>query len=84
MACGASRVTDNMLIAAAEVLGSLSPAIKDAREPLLPRVRDVRKVAAHIAFAVACAAIQDGVAPAQTDDQLKQAIDERQWRPSYE
>ena len=84
VACGASRVTDNMLIAAAEVLGSLSPAIKDAREPLLPRVRDVRKVAAHIAFAVACAAIQDGVAPAQTDDQLKQAIDERQWRPSYE
>ena len=82
--CGASRVTDAMLIAAAEVLGSLSPAIKDAREPLLPRVRDVRKVAAHIAFAVACAAIQDGVAPAQTDDQLKQAIEERQWRPSYE
>jgi malate dehydrogenase (oxaloacetate-decarboxylating) len=84
VACGASRVTDTMLIAAAEVLGSLSPAIKDAREPLLPRVRDVRKVAAHIAFAVACAAIQDGVAPAQTDDQLKQAIEERQWRPSYE
>ena len=84
VACGASRVTDTMLIAAAEVLGSLSPAIKDAREPLLPRVRDVRKVAAHIAFAVARASIQDGVAPAQTDDQLKQAIEERQWRPSYE
>jgi len=82
--CGASRVTDAMLIAAAEVLGSLSPAIKDAREPLLPRVRDVRKVAAHIAIAVARAAIKDGVAPAQTDDQLKQAIEERQWRPSYE
>jgi malate dehydrogenase (oxaloacetate-decarboxylating) len=84
MACGASRVTDAMLIAAAEVLGSLSPAIKDAREPLLPRVRDVRKVAAHIAFTVGRAAIKDGVAPVQTDDQLKQAIEERQWCPSYE
>jgi malate dehydrogenase (oxaloacetate-decarboxylating) len=84
MACGASRVTDAMLIAAAEVLGSLSPAIKDAREPLLPRMRDVRKVAAHIAFAVGRAAIKDGVAPVQTDDQLKQAIEERQWCPSYE
>jgi len=84
MACGASRVTDAMLIAAAEVLGSLSPAIKDAREPLLPRMRDVRKLAAQIAFTVGRAAIKDGVAPVQTDDQLKQAIEERQWRPSYE
>jgi len=84
MACGASRVTDAMLIAAAEVLGSLSPAIKDAREPLLPRMRDVRKLAAQIAFTVGRAAIKDGVAPVQTDDQLKQAIEERQWCPSYE
>jgi malate dehydrogenase (oxaloacetate-decarboxylating) len=63
VASGASRVTDNMMLAAARALGANSPALKDSSAPLLPPLRDIRRVAAEIATAVGIQAQKDGVAP---------------------
>ena len=83
VAGGATRVTDNMLVAAAEVLGSLSPAIKDPELPLLPALGEARDVALNIALAVALQAIADGVAPMMTKESLNTAIKSAQWAPHY-
>jgi malate dehydrogenase (oxaloacetate-decarboxylating) len=84
VAGGATRVTDNMLVAAAEVLGSLSPAIKDPELPLLPALREARDVALSIALAVALQAIADGVAPMMNKESLEDAIKSAQWAPHYQ
>lgn len=84
VAGGATRVTDTMLVAAAEVLGSLSPAIKDPGLPLLPALGEAREVALKIALAVALQAIVDGVAPIMTKEALEAAIESAQWAPHYQ
>ena len=84
VAGGATRVTDNMLVAAAEVLGSLSPAIKDPELPLLPALGEARDVALKIALAVALQAISDGVAPMLSKESLEAAMKSTQWAPHYQ
>ena len=79
----ARRVTDAMLIAAAESLGAQSPALNDPMAPLLPELRHARDVAARIALAVAQQAIRDGVAPSATEEELQDAIRRHQWSPEY-
>ena len=83
VASKARRVTDTMLIAAAEALGSLSPAITDSSAPLLPELRHARDVAIEIALAVALQAVKDGVAPSATEEELRDAGMANQWYPDY-
>jgi malate dehydrogenase (oxaloacetate-decarboxylating) len=83
VACKARRVTDTMLIAAAEALGRLSPAITDSSAPLLPELRHAREVAVEIALAVALQAIEDGVAPLASKEELRDAVLTNQWYPDY-
>ena len=80
----ARRVTDAMLIAAAESLGDQSPALHDPLAPLLPELQNGREVAARIALAVALQAIRDGVAPEASEAELRQAIGNAQWTPEYQ
>jgi malic enzyme len=56
VASRARRVTDSMMLAAARTLAANSPALKDASVSLLPRLTDLRRVAAEIAVAVGIAA----------------------------
>jgi malate dehydrogenase (oxaloacetate-decarboxylating) len=83
VACKARRVTDTMLIAAAEALGRLSPAITDSSAPLLPELRHAREVVVEIALAVALQAIEDGVAPLASKEELRDAVLTNQWYPDY-
>jgi malate dehydrogenase (oxaloacetate-decarboxylating) len=83
-ASGATRVTDNMLLASAKALGEKSPARKDRNGALLPPVRDLRTVARHIAAAVGMQAQQDGVAPPMDREELSRRIAAKQWVPAYE
>jgi len=83
LACGATRVTDNMFMAAASALADLSPALKDHRASLLPPVSEIRTVSKAVARAVAVQAQKDGVAPACTLQQLDQHITEKFWTPAY-
>jgi len=83
VASGARRVTDAMMLAAARTLGANSPALKDPSASLLPRLTELRRVAAEIAFAVGIEAQKDGVAPKISEDQLRQRIIQTQWTPAY-
>jgi len=82
-ACKATRVTDAMMIVAAQELGKNSPAIKDPNRSLLPALVDVRKVAAKIAMAVGMQAVKDSMAPKVFEDELRQRVDRLQWKPEY-
>ena len=78
---GASRVTDGMLLAAAQTVASQV----DPTEPgasLLPPVENLRASSATVAVAVARQAQADGVATASHDN-LVQAVQDAMWQPVY-
>jgi malate dehydrogenase (oxaloacetate-decarboxylating) len=78
----AERVTDRMIMAAARMLASLSPARLDASAPLLPPLKDSRAVGLKVGEAVARQAIADGVSqldPAQVPAALAAYV----WEPVY-
>lgn len=79
----ATRVTDSMLVAAAEALGQLSPALNDPEAPLLPLFKEAREVGSKIALAVAVQAVRDGVAPMASEDELEQKVRFHRWTPDY-
>jgi len=83
VASGARRVTNAMMLAAARTLGANSPAIKDSSASLLPRLTDIRRVAAEIAIAVGIEAQKSGLAPKTTEDELRQRVTAVQWIPAY-
>ena len=83
VASGARRVTDSMMLAAARVLAANSPALKDSSASLLPRLTDLRRVAAEIAVAVGTQAQKDGVAAKLGEDELRQRVTAAQWTPNY-
>ena len=72
-----------MMLAAGRALGEKSPALADPSASLLPRVRDLRDIAAYIAIAIGRQAQRDGVAPQTSDAELRQRIAATQWTPAY-
>ena len=82
-AAQATRVTDEMMRAAAASLGDASPALADPSQPLLPAWSDVPDVAVRIAHAVGMQAVADGVAPKRNDDEMAARIAEVRWEPGY-
>ena len=83
VASGARRVTEPMMLAAARTLGANSPALKDPAASLLPRLTEVRRVAAEIAVAVGMEAQKNGVAPKMEEQELRQRVLKTQWVPAY-
>ena len=78
---GATHVTDGMLLAAAEaVAGQVDPS--ELGSSLLPPVQNLRASSAIAAYAVARAAVRDGVATVEHDD-LTQDIQNAMWEPRY-
>lgn len=78
---GASRVTDGMLLAAAEaVAAQVDPTGPGAS--LLPEVANLRASSAMVAAAVVQAAARDGVAPTPPDT-LVQAVQDAMYQPVY-
>jgi malate dehydrogenase (oxaloacetate-decarboxylating) len=77
----ASRVTDGMLLAAAEAIAGLV----DVHQPgagLLPDVPNLRATSATVAVAVAKQAAHDGVAQAELADPI-QAVQDMMWHAAY-
>jgi len=79
----ARRVTDSMIMAAAEALAQLSPARKDKDAPLLPPIADARKVSFRVAAAVGKQAIAEGVASGANAETLEAQIRSYMWEPIY-
>jgi malate dehydrogenase (oxaloacetate-decarboxylating) len=78
VASGASRVTDDMMLAAARALGEVKPS-----DSLLPALGDVRAVARAIATAVGLEAQRAGVAPRTSPEELRDRVAAAQWTPEY-
>jgi malate dehydrogenase (oxaloacetate-decarboxylating) len=83
LVCRARRVTDEMIMAAARALASLSPAREDPNAPLLPPVADSRKVALVVAEAVGREAIRQGVATEAEEASLPERLRAYVWEPVY-
>ncbi len=79
----AQRVTDNMIMAAAKTLASLSPARTDKNDALLPPIGDSPKVGLIVGEAVAHQAVADGVAEPAGSESMKVRIDAYVWKPVY-
>ncbi|MFI0816448.1 NAD-dependent malic enzyme [Streptomyces sp. NPDC021098] len=79
----ATRVTEGMLLAAAEqIAGMIDSSTPGA--PVLPMVDQLRETSAAVAAAVARAAARDGVARTPiADDQLDRTVREAMWSPVY-
>ena len=83
VASGAGRVTDAMMVAAAEALARQSPALTNPTAPLLPPVKDLRRVAVDIAVAVGLEAQRAGLARPMSSDELRARVVASQWAPVY-
>jgi malate dehydrogenase (oxaloacetate-decarboxylating) len=85
----ASALTDNMIIAGAQRLAALSPALKDPDDALLPDFGDAPFVNFEVAVAVAQKAIdsEEGVAAEKVKgwsvDEVREKVKERAWRAEY-
>ena len=79
----ASRVTDAMIMAAAQALASLSPARRDKNARLLPPIADSRSVSLVVAEAVAKQAIADGIAAINDASTLTAQLRAYVWEPVY-
>jgi len=84
IASGARRVTDQMLLAAGRALGEQTPALGALDAPLLPAIRDLRRIAVEVAVAVGAEAQRQGLAPASTLGELRRNVVHRQWEPTYD
>ncbi|WP_313487697.1 NAD-dependent malic enzyme [Pseudescherichia sp.] len=83
IAAGASRITDEMLMAASETLAEHSPLRTNDNGMVLPGLNEIQHVSRAIAFAVGKVAQQEGVAVKTSAEALQQAIDDNFWRPEY-
>lgn len=83
LAVGATRVTESMLMASSNALADCSPKLQNIDADLLPDLNEIQKVSKIIAFKVAKAAMEAGVAPVITDDLLNEAIEANFWKPEY-
>jgi malate dehydrogenase (oxaloacetate-decarboxylating) len=77
----ATRVTDGMLLAAAEAIAGLVD-ITAPGAGLLPNIRNLRVTSATVAVAVARRALQEGVAQADLANPV-QSVQDAMWRAAY-
>ncbi|EKT63810.1 NAD-dependent malic enzyme [Providencia burhodogranariea] len=83
VASQARRITESMLMAASRTLAELSPLVCDGHGSLLPDIKDIKGVTQLIAYNVAIAAQQAGVAANISEKSLRDSIDSNFWHPQY-
>jgi malate dehydrogenase (oxaloacetate-decarboxylating) len=72
-----------MFAAAARVLSSFAPAIRDEQAALYPELEEVREISRSVALAVALEAHKAGLASVAGPDLLAQDIERKMWRVGY-
>ena len=83
VAMKASRISEGMLLAAAQALADLSPARSDMTKNLFPPVSDLREISYRVALAVASQAQQEGLAQATSRNATEALIQDKIWAPTY-
>ncbi|KAJ6502631.1 hypothetical protein DFH09DRAFT_1202264 [Mycena vulgaris] len=78
------RMTDTMIIAGARRLASLSPALKDPDDALLPDFADAPQINFEVAVAVAEQAIDEGSADVSwKKEEAREKVRQHLWQPIY-
>ncbi len=80
----AKRVTDEMFIAVAEVIGESALENSGKESSLLPPLGGIRSLSRKIAIAVANVAVEQGVCEAPDSDSVEQLVDNKIWHPDYD
>ncbi len=83
IASGASRITENMMMAASSALAEAAPTRSDPDAALLPPLSEIREVSRKIAVAVYRQAVADAVALPIPEEILPKAIEKHFWIPEY-
>lgn len=83
IAVQAKRVTNKMFLVAAQALAEYSPAKKDPNANLLPPLTDIRKVAEHVALAVAKYAVAEKLASPLSVQEIEKRVKSKMWNPVY-
>ncbi|KZS90064.1 hypothetical protein SISNIDRAFT_415881 [Sistotremastrum niveocremeum HHB9708] len=79
------KVTDEMILAGAQRLASLSPALNDPDDALLPDFEDSPTVNLEVAIAVAEQAIEQGSATVDwSKEEVRERVKASQWYPVYD
>lgn len=77
-------LTDSMIVAATRCLASLSPALKNPDDGLLPDFGDSPAVNLEVAVAVAEQAVEEGQAGISCrKEDVRKLVTEAQWKPVY-
>lgn len=76
-------VTPGMLSNAAQILAAYTDQGRIESGAVYPRVADLQRLSQHVAYAVACQAVKEGVAVAKFDDDPMKAIVDMMWTPHY-
>jgi len=83
IAGGITRITDDMLIVASEVLAAASPVVLTGKGSLLPPLTDIAELSKAMAFAIVKVGQQQGVAIEISDQALTEEIEQQFWLPEY-
>ncbi|KAK0184632.1 hypothetical protein F5146DRAFT_1074385 [Armillaria mellea] len=84
MLCQSRKMTDTMIIAGARRLASLSPALKDPDDALLPDFGDAPQVNFEVAVAVAEQGIEEGSAGVDwSKEEIRAKAKAKLWEPVY-
>jgi malate dehydrogenase (oxaloacetate-decarboxylating)(NADP+) len=83
IACGATRITDEMFLAAAQTLANYVMPADLAQGSLLPPLTNIREVSAHIAVAVAEVAFQRGLASRSRPEDMLALVKAHVYDPHY-
>lgn len=83
IASKAKRMSDKMIIAAANSLSSCSPMRKDKDAPMLPDFDVIQEVQEKVALAVAEQARSEGLAGVDASCDLKDEVKRHIWKPLY-
>jgi len=80
---GASRITDDMITAAAEALADGLSSAELSDSCLMPEVTRLWDVSGEVGLAVANQAVIDGVAEKTSQDEMHASIEAYRWLPAY-
>lgn len=83
VAAGITRITNEMMMVASEVLAASSPLANHGQGALLPPLEKVPQLSKEIAFHVAELAQQNGLAKPCSAEALKAEIAKQFWLPRY-
>jgi malate dehydrogenase (oxaloacetate-decarboxylating) len=79
----ASRVTDEMFLAASRALSAMVTPEAERSGALLPPVQIIREVSARVALAVAKEARDSGLGRLLDDKEFEKVVRKAQWDPQY-